>query len=541
MKHALCVGIYTQDHSCLEPIHHCKADIEEFSSFIGSPQSAFKVNNLHNPNVLELKKSLWEICSNLNNNDHLLFYFSGHGVRNNQRRLQLCTRDADITCLPISTLSFDELINIIKESNVGSVLFILDCCYSGAAGKSILTKGDDNILDSHEEAILSAKGITVLCSSAQHETSTALVENKFSTFTKAFMEACEKIKKSTGWITVGNIYEELRYSIDIHKPKLIGENTLFPIIKKTYSTNNNDLKSENRSDIELRLIQHETLTFIGLLVINSVRGWLVTLGDNPPPKGYKEITKGFYVLFNFEEIFITKIENAKNILNNSRTLLKEIVGNYTTPCLLVYPVTISPETNNRLLGTDKKYILKKHKALNEDTYPVLDDVRINLLLLQNGLVAYRPPEDYMKEAFGVVVSEEKINQTKTLLIKEDSFSRNSKYLFVGIKTNKVIDSITTGTDIENLSYNRIYGEDSNHEDFADIISNHRSFYSDKGSTKKIDTPFQTKQKKSDKNVTCEYCMDEKYIVVNHNTRLYKVPCRFCNMNKNNSWQAFKDV
>ncbi|MET7696063.1 caspase family protein [Streptomyces sp. NPDC005485] len=63
--------------------------------------------------------------------DTLLFYYSGHGVRE-QQELFLCGRDSVQNRMVSTAVSADSLNKIMKKTRAGTVVVVLDCCHSGA-------------------------------------------------------------------------------------------------------------------------------------------------------------------------------------------------------------------------------------------------------------------------------------------------------------------------------------------------------------------------------------------------------------------------
>ncbi|MCX4410800.1 MULTISPECIES: caspase family protein [unclassified Streptomyces] len=63
--------------------------------------------------------------------DTLLFYYSGHGFRE-QQELFLCGRDSVQNRMVSTAVSADSLNKIMKKTPASTVIVVLDCCHSGA-------------------------------------------------------------------------------------------------------------------------------------------------------------------------------------------------------------------------------------------------------------------------------------------------------------------------------------------------------------------------------------------------------------------------
>ncbi|MFJ3714315.1 caspase domain-containing protein [Streptomyces sp. NPDC090057] len=66
-----------------------------------------------------------------NAGDTLLFYYSGHGIRE-QQELFLCGRDSVQNRIVSTGVSTDLLGKIMKKTRASTVVVVLDCCHSGA-------------------------------------------------------------------------------------------------------------------------------------------------------------------------------------------------------------------------------------------------------------------------------------------------------------------------------------------------------------------------------------------------------------------------
>lgn len=76
-------------------------------------------------------------------NDILLFYFSGHGAAIGANDFAFCTTDTmrlieENTILPMTAVSFTEILRTLWIKKVTPV-FVIDACFSGAAGGALVT------------------------------------------------------------------------------------------------------------------------------------------------------------------------------------------------------------------------------------------------------------------------------------------------------------------------------------------------------------------------------------------------------------------
>jgi hypothetical protein len=98
---------------------------------------------LQNPTAEQLRRTINQYVYDRGAyNDLLLFYFSGHGAPIGSSDFAFCTRDTmkhpgEQIILPMTAVSFTEILRTLWIKRVTPV-FIIDACYSGAAGGALI-------------------------------------------------------------------------------------------------------------------------------------------------------------------------------------------------------------------------------------------------------------------------------------------------------------------------------------------------------------------------------------------------------------------
>jgi hypothetical protein len=514
------------------------------SSFLESDAAGFQVEKILNPTSRNIKEQLWGVLEHITGKDQLLIYFTGHGKRNHARKLQLCLQDTRENALGITSLSFDELLDLCNEAGAESVLIVLDCCFSGAAEKSIIAKGSEEILVPHEEVILSSKGFSVLSSCNSVEMSFIDEKTNMSSFTASMLELCRiKSAEMSGWLTVGQLYEELRFYVRAHSPKLIGNNSTFPVCKGFVQSQ--AVPSPPLQKIELRKITEDYALLYGILVMPYYRSWLIGLPAEEVPDESLNVGRGVYVIYNEQELYPSKINDAKQHIARTLGELEYLSEFLSTPLLLLHPVAIEEGMFKRFQGSDRTYILKTAQGLEQRQYPVITPQQFGYTFSGSGheFLIHPVPEDYLKDTFGLVVDQN--DEGASVTFREDSFSINSKYLKVEPYTNRVFDAVTFGRTLRRseVSFDSTPTE---REQFNTAVVNLRSSVGAlptevTGGTFAVQTKEQLSKALQGYEARCQLCLDEKFRQVNVNNRSYVVPCRSCNAGFNESWRAFPNV
>jgi hypothetical protein len=145
------------------------------------------------------------LTSELEPDDAMLIYYSGHGKLDKLGQLYLATRATQAKALDATSVALTRVMEYVERSRCKSILLVLDCCYSGAI-KGLFKKG------SAEDAIKSAghgKGLFVITSSTDTQVSNEKEGDTLSLFTKYLVEGLETgnaDKNNDGWISSADAY-----------------------------------------------------------------------------------------------------------------------------------------------------------------------------------------------------------------------------------------------------------------------------------------------------------------------------------------------
>jgi formylglycine-generating enzyme required for sulfatase activity len=85
-------------------------------------------------NFVDARIKIEKILKNANHEDLVFIYFSGHGKKHLDNGLRLLFKDAREDYPLATSLNFDYVNRCMKYPSLKSVIIVLDCCYSGAAG-----------------------------------------------------------------------------------------------------------------------------------------------------------------------------------------------------------------------------------------------------------------------------------------------------------------------------------------------------------------------------------------------------------------------
>jgi Caspase domain len=144
-----------------------------------------------------MRDAIYDFFSDKNTKpgDTVLFYYSGHGVPDNDQDVFLATSDIDPNVPSKRGINFNELAKIIRDCVSTSIVAILDCCYSGSA---MISKGHEDdaarlgsstINRQSEMVAIKGEGKCILAASQARGEAYALEEHNHSVFTYYLLKA----------------------------------------------------------------------------------------------------------------------------------------------------------------------------------------------------------------------------------------------------------------------------------------------------------------------------------------------------------------
>lgn len=134
-------------------------------------------------NILSVLKA---VASATDENDLILFYYSGHGDLAGKTSY-LVARDGQSVVLEDTAVSIERVKRIMESANARAKVLILDACHSGA---NIMGKGPKKMSPEFLERVFEqAEGLAILASCKQNELSYEWRENDQSVFTHYLLDA----------------------------------------------------------------------------------------------------------------------------------------------------------------------------------------------------------------------------------------------------------------------------------------------------------------------------------------------------------------
>jgi uncharacterized caspase-like protein len=211
-KVALLIGVSEYEPG-LNPLPAAVKDVEAMRRILVNPEmggiAEGDITVLKNPQRQEMEEAIYRLFANRQKDDLLLFYFSGHGIKDDSGKLYLSTRftrKENGKLIKPSAVAASFLHETINESRSQRQVLILDCCFSGAIAKGMTVKDDGTV---HVQEQLGGKGRAILTSSNSTQYSFGQEGSDLSVYTQYLVEGIEKgaaDKDNDGWISIDELH-----------------------------------------------------------------------------------------------------------------------------------------------------------------------------------------------------------------------------------------------------------------------------------------------------------------------------------------------
>jgi uncharacterized caspase-like protein len=133
-KLALIIGNSRYDDTGLARLPTADVDVREFAGVLRSPDIGQfdEIAELPDMGLAVVRRSIAQFFSEARKDDLLVFYFSGHGVKDENGQLYLAVRDTELKLLSGTSIEAAFITAQMDRSHSKRQVLIFDCCHSGA-------------------------------------------------------------------------------------------------------------------------------------------------------------------------------------------------------------------------------------------------------------------------------------------------------------------------------------------------------------------------------------------------------------------------
>ncbi|MEA5464350.1 SUMF1/EgtB/PvdO family nonheme iron enzyme [Leptothoe sp. PORK10 BA2] len=182
-----------------------------------------------NPDVGMMQARIGKVFGQLKKDDLVLFYFTGHGIKDMAGKFYLSTAQTEKfendTLNPGTAVSADFVKGVIGNSLAQRKVVILDCCFGAAFAKGFLGMDDSSI---DVEAQLGGKGWCVLTASTSTKYALEQEGEDLSVYTRYLVEGLKTggaAPDGQESISIGNLHQYLYTQVKAAAPAM--EPTIF--------------------------------------------------------------------------------------------------------------------------------------------------------------------------------------------------------------------------------------------------------------------------------------------------------------------------
>ena len=219
-KIALLIGV-SEYGAGIPPLLSALNDVEAMERVLQNPNlgNFAQVERLLNPDSVAMRIAIQKLFKNAGKEDLLLFYFSGHGITNDDDHLYLATRNTAKDNFEATAVDANFIQTQSKSCYSKRQVLILDACYSGAFASGWHTKSIG--VDIKKQ--LGAEGRVVMTSSGATQTSFTQEGATLSLYTQYLVEGIETgaaDNDSDGKIHIQELHAYAKAKVQAVKPNM---------------------------------------------------------------------------------------------------------------------------------------------------------------------------------------------------------------------------------------------------------------------------------------------------------------------------------
>jgi hypothetical protein len=154
---------------------------------------------------------IW-LKNNVERDSIVFIYYSGHGAPNPLTgEAFIIPFDGNPAFLEVTALPLKKLYQMLAKLHVQNTIVVMDSCFSGAGGRSVMVKGGRPIAVSVENPVLAAENVMVMSAATGTEISLSYPEKRHGLFTYFFLKGLqgEADFNQDKVITLGELYNYL--------------------------------------------------------------------------------------------------------------------------------------------------------------------------------------------------------------------------------------------------------------------------------------------------------------------------------------------
>lgn len=215
-KKALVIGINEYEDTGFDQLKYAESDAKAIYDVLVNPDigefAKEDVTLLTGKPKSEVEESLETTLNEAKRDDLVFIYFAGHGKLDKSANLCLAARNTKTDKLLATSIHLEHIRRIIDQSDCKRIVFIIDSCFSGAAGQSF--RSGDVPAESFEQ--ISGQGKVIISASQAFERARERDDIGHGIFTYNLVKGLEEGEADhdgDGYISVEELYKYISKNV----------------------------------------------------------------------------------------------------------------------------------------------------------------------------------------------------------------------------------------------------------------------------------------------------------------------------------------
>jgi PBP1b-binding outer membrane lipoprotein LpoB len=231
--HAYAVIVGVEDYRDLPKVDYAKRDAEMVKSYLTKALGyreqnvVMLLNDRVTKSDLEARFEKWLPRQVGENKDAEVFvYYGGHGAPDpNTNQAFLVPYNGDPAYLETSAYPLTRLYETLGKLPARSITVVMDSCFSGAGGRSVIQKGARPMLIKVENPLMAATNMVVISAAAGNQISNALPEKRHGLFTYYFLKGLQGDADADkdGSVDVEELYAYMKPKVETEARRMNAE------------------------------------------------------------------------------------------------------------------------------------------------------------------------------------------------------------------------------------------------------------------------------------------------------------------------------
>jgi hypothetical protein len=213
-RHALVVSSSRYADPTLQPLTAPTEDADALAAVLRDPGvGGFRVREIIDQPSWVVAEEVERFFVERNLNDVSLFYFSGHGIKDEDGALYFAAMNTKRQFLRSTAVPSDHMVAAMRRCRSRQQVLLLDCCYAGAFSRAMLTKGDERVGVQERFATEGAGRVVITASDAMQyafEGDQLRGEAPLSVFTRTLVDGIrtgEADQNHDGRVSLDELYD----------------------------------------------------------------------------------------------------------------------------------------------------------------------------------------------------------------------------------------------------------------------------------------------------------------------------------------------